>query len=212
MSTDPITQDSEWLDALRHGDDSALNLIMERWEGPLFAFAWRYLQNVSDAQDLVAEAFVRLHQQRQRLREDTRLASWLYTVLTHLCHNHHRWRRRHPTTGLDAPHDETGQTLADQLSCNAPLPCQALEDNERLAQLRAAIDRLPHELKTTLLLHHYEHLSYREIATITDCSERGVETRLYRARQRLREDLERQLSQEGGADGRLGIRPAHVHS
>jgi RNA polymerase sigma-70 factor, ECF subfamily len=55
--------------------------------------------------------------------------------------------------------------------------------------LGAAIDRLPHELKTTLLLHHYEHLSYRDIGEVTGCSERGVETRLYRARLRLKDEL-----------------------
>lgn len=52
--------------------------------------------------------------------------------------------------------------------------------------MRAAINRLPHDLKVTLLLHHYDRLSYREIGQITGCSERGVETRLYRARQQLR--------------------------
>ena len=51
------------------------------------------------------------------------------------------------------------------------------------------MDDLPHDLKVTVLLHHYEHLSYREIAAIIHCSERGVETRLYRARQHLREEL-----------------------
>jgi RNA polymerase sigma-70 factor (ECF subfamily) len=64
-----------------------------------------------------------------------------------------------------------------------------LEHDETCAAIRAAIDRLPHELKTTILLHHYERLSYREIGAISGCSERGVETRLYRARQRLREEL-----------------------
>lgn len=202
MSQLPQT-DSEWLKALRDGDDSALNLIMAQWEGPLFAFAWRYLQNISDAQDLVTETFVRLHQQRDKLREDTKLSSWLYTVITHLCHNHHRWRRRHPTTGLDAQDPETGRSLADEIPCAGPLPGHELERKEQIDRLREAIDRLPHELKTTLLLHHYEHLSYKEIAAVTECSERGVETRLYRAKQRLREDLERQAL----VNGEQGLRP-----
>ena len=55
--------------------------------------------------------------------------------------------------------------------------------------MRAAIDALPHDLKVAILLHHYEHLSYREMAAICECSERGVETRLYRARQLLRVQL-----------------------
>ena len=208
--TPESNNETAWLAALRDGDDSSLNLIIERWEGPLFAFAWRYVQNISDAHDLVAETFVRLHQQRERLREDTRLSAWLYTVLTRLCHNHHRWRRRHPSVGLDTPDPHTGRTLADDIPSAAPTPSHDLEHNERIDQLKQAIDRLPHELKSTLLLHHYEHLSYREIAAITECSERGVETRLYRARQRLKDDLERQASAQGGEAGRLDIRPAHL--
>jgi len=200
------TADTEDLLALRKGLDSALNPIMERWEGPLFAFAWRYVQNVSDAQDLVAETFVRLHQQRAKLREDTRLGSWLYTVLTHLCHNHYRWRRRHPSVSLEAADPNTGLSHADQVPCQAPGPVHDLEEGEQLDSLRQAIDRLPHELKSTLLLHHYDHLSYREIAVITQCSERGVETRLYRAKQRLREDLERGAARDSSA---LEPRPAH---
>ena len=64
-----------------------------------------------------------------------------------------------------------------------------MAQDESLAAVRAAIAQLPHDLRATVLLHHYEHLSYREIAAITGCSERGVETRLYRARQQLRVTL-----------------------
>ena len=74
-------------------------------------------------------------------------------------------------------------------------PNQALEHDEVLASVRAAIARLPHDLKVTLLLHHYDRLSYREIAEITGCSERGVETRLYRARIQLREMLSSRFPQ-----------------
>jgi RNA polymerase sigma factor (sigma-70 family) len=68
-------------------------------------------------------------------------------------------------------------------------PDVLLARDEALDALKDAIDALPHDLKVTVLLHHYEHLSYREIAAITHCSERGIETRLYRARQQLRKGL-----------------------
>ena len=67
------------------------------------------------------------------------------------------------------------------------------------AAVRTAINCLPHDLKVTVLLHHYDQLSYREIGAITGCSERGVETRLYRARQRLREELAGLLHEAVGA-------------
>jgi RNA polymerase sigma-70 factor, ECF subfamily len=193
VPTDPATDHADLLD-LRREDPAALNRLIERWKRPLFSFAYRYVQNSADANDLVAEAFVRLHQQRMRLRADTRLAAWLFTTLTNLCHNHHRWKRRHPTVALDAPARDDGGDGARSpgsasVAAGDPSPDAALEHDEALEAVRHAIDRLSHDLKVTMLLHHYEHLSYREIADITHCSERGVETRLYRARLQLREQL-----------------------
>jgi RNA polymerase sigma-70 factor (ECF subfamily) len=188
VNFDPAS-DLACLLALQHGQDSALNQLMARWQRPLFAFAWRYVQNTTDAHDLVAETFVRLHQQRDRLRPDTKLSAWLFTTLSNLCHNHYRWRRRHPTVSLDAPIDNTETSAHEAVSADAPAPNAALERDEAFASVRAAIDRLPHDLKITILLHHFERLSYREIGAVVGCSERGVETRLYRARQRLHDEL-----------------------
>jgi len=186
--------DSASLLALQRGEAAGLNGLIDRWQRPLHHFAFRYAQNTADAHDLVAETFVRLHQQRLKLRPDTKLSAWLFTTLTNLCHNHHRWKRRHPTVALDAPvgngtHDPDRVMPAMELASEQPAPDAALENDETIATVRTAIDRLPHDLKVTLLLHHYDRLSYREIAEIAGCSERGVETRLYRARQQLREML-----------------------
>ena len=192
MSSDPAL-DRASLAGLQHGDAAALNRLIERWQRPLLGFACRYVRNAADAQDLVAESFVRLYQRRERLSPDTNVAAWLFTTLTNLCHNHHRWRRRHPTVALDAPSepgDPAGSNrIAEGLAAPDAAPDSALTRDESLGAVRAAVDALPHDLKVTVLLHHYEHLSYREIAAITGCSERGVETRLYRARQQLRREL-----------------------
>lgn len=193
MSHDPATDEAALL-ALQQGDASALNRLIGRWQRPLHSFAYRYCQNQSDAEDLVAQTFARLYQQRTRFRPDTRLSAWLFTTLTNLCHNHHRWKRRHPTVNLESGPAGAGDEPArgpsqDNLVSDQMSPDQALERDEALAAVRAAIGRLPHDLKVTLLLHHYDRLSYREIAEITGCSERGVETRLYRARLQLREML-----------------------
>jgi RNA polymerase sigma-70 factor (ECF subfamily) len=177
---DPAADRSSLL-ALRRDDPSGLNQVIERWQRPLLGFAYRYVQNSVDAQDLVAETFVRLHRQRERLRSNTNLSAWLFTALTNLCHNHYRWKRRHPTHALD--------DTAGELRSAEDAPDAALAQDESLRALRAAVERLPHDLRVAVLLHHYEHLSYQQIAEVSGCSERGVETRLYRARQQLKKDL-----------------------
>jgi RNA polymerase sigma-70 factor (ECF subfamily) len=199
VATDPANDRASLL-GLQQGEAVALNRLIARWQRPLHSFAYRYLQNTADANDLVAEAFVRLYQQRERLRPDTKVSAWLFTTLTNLCHNHHRWKRRHPTVALDAPAftrdgDRERKAPADELSSEQPEPAAAMERDETLAAVRAAIEHLPHDLKVTLLLHHYDRLSYNEISEITGCSVRGVETRLYRARQQLREMLTSQLNE-----------------
>jgi RNA polymerase sigma-70 factor (ECF subfamily) len=189
VSNDPAT-DRASLVELQRGDAASLNRLIARWERPLLGFAYRYTQNTADASDLVAEAFVRLYHQRGRLRADTNLSAWLFTTLTNLCHNHHRWKRRHPTVALDAPAEPGGPPGgASGVVAREASPDDALARDESLAAVREAVEALPHDLKVTVLLHHYEHLPYREIAAITRCSERGVETRLYRARQQLRRHL-----------------------
>ena len=193
MSNDPAIDQASLL-ALQQGEAAALNRLIARWQRPLHSFAYRYCQNQADADDLVAQTFVKLYQQRNRLRPDTRLSAWLFTALTNLCHNHHRWKRRHPTVNFALRSSETGAAgpggpVQDDIPSEQAAPDQVMEHDETLAAVRVAIARLPHDLRVTLLLHHFDRLSYREIGEITGCSERGIETRLYRARQQLRELL-----------------------
>jgi len=193
VPNDPVTDQADLL-ALKEGEAAALNRLIERWQRPLHSFAYRYCQNQADADDLVAQTFVKLYQQRLRLRADTRLSAWLFTTLTNLCHNHHRWKRRHPTINLEqrsnaGDKEAAGGPFQEDIPSEQASPDRTLERDEALAEVRVAIARLPHDLRVTLLLHHFDRLSYREIAEITGCSERGIETRLYRARQQLRDFL-----------------------
>ncbi len=186
-----MNPENDDLHALQRGEDAALSRLMARWKKPLFSFAWWYLRNTTDANDVVSEVFVRLYQQNQRLDPASNLSAWLFTVLTNLCHNHYRWRRRHPTVSLEAPRrpDDDDQTVGSTLSSGHADPARTLEQQEAVNALAAAIETLPHDLKVPLLLHQYERLSYEEIGRIIGCSPRGVETRLYRARQYLRAEL-----------------------
>lgn len=171
------------LRALQAGDDTAMSRLAERWEKPLFGFAWRYVYNVADARDLATETLVRFYQHRAKFHRDSNVSAWMFTTLANLCRNHHRWRVRHPSVSVDDP-------LAQEQPTEIPSPSVDLEQHEILDSLAAAIDRLSPDLKEALLLYHYEHLSYGEISAVAGCSERGVETRLRRARRRLREALE----------------------
>lgn len=176
---------------LAAGREAALAELMERWEAPLRSFAQRYLQNPTDSADVVEEAFVRVYLRRAAFVPGSNFSAWLFTIAANLCRHKLRWRRRHPSEPLDRPADANdGDTPPPaDLPDRGHDPAAAAEQNERIAALRAAVSELPHDQRTAFLLHAYENLGYREIAGVLGCSERGVETRLYRARQALRAQL-----------------------
>ena len=193
MPADPA-QDLALMAALVGGRDSALDELMERWEGPLRSFAHRYLLNTADADEIVEETFVRIYHKRADFVPGSNFSAWIFTIAANLCRHRLRWRRRHPSESIDIPDADGSPGLGSTLPAGGADPAVATEGNERIAALRAAVDTLPHDQRTVFLLHAYENLSYREIAAAVGCSERGVETRLYRARQALRDKLSHLLA------------------
>jgi len=182
---------AEHMRALVAGRQAALNELMTLWEAPLLRFTYRYVQNEAVARDLVQETFVRVYLHRERFRPGTSFSTWAFTIAANLCRNHRRWQGRHPTVSLDEPVSTDNEALSrqDQLVCPTRSPDGNAQHTERVDALKAAIVELPHDLRTALLLYEYEELTYREIAEVVGCSEKGVESRLVRARMKLRKAL-----------------------
>jgi len=181
---------AEFMQALVAGRQAALDELMVLWEAPLLRFIYRYVQNEAVARDLVQETFVRVYLHRERFRPGTSFSTWAFTIAANLCRNHRRWQGRHPTVSLDEPTAaDNDLTRHDRLVSPDRGPDHHAQHAEHLDALKAAIAALPHDLRTALLLYEYEELSYREIAAIMGCSEKGVESRLVRARVRLRKVL-----------------------
>jgi len=175
--------------SLATGHDAALNELMERHGQKLFHYLIRCLQSEDDAADAAQEAFLRVYQNRAKFDASHQFSTWLYTIATNLVKDRYRHRARHPEVSLDAPDAETRATLMQHLPDAQPTPEESLRLSERAELVRKAIDRLPDDLRTALILFDYEDRSHAEIGQILNCSAKAVETRLYRARNILRERL-----------------------
>ena len=174
---------------LKEGDDLALNELMERWQKPLHSFILRYVGNHRDSIELAEETFVRVYQHRSRFKFKSKFSTWLLTIAANLCRHHARWRKRHPTISLDdaASIDEVSE---ESLFVSAEEIPSALASRTELARLvKEEIEKLPHDLKTAVLLSAYDGLSYAEIGVILGCTPKAVETRLYRVRKLLAKSL-----------------------
>jgi len=173
------------------GNDVALNDLMERHATPIFQFLCRMLDNEDDANDLAQETFVRVYRARTSFRIDHKFSTWCYTIAANLARNQFRWRARHPNVSLDADSEGTGQSIGSTLPASQPGPSEQALVAERAAAVRAAVNRLPEELREALVLCEWEDLSVAEVAAILETTPKAVESRLYRARQVLRERLKK---------------------
>jgi RNA polymerase sigma-70 factor (ECF subfamily) len=176
--------DIEAMKRLAEGDDLALNEIMNRWKNPLAAYLYRATGSREVAADLSQETFVRLYQSRDRYRPSAAFPTYLFRIASNLARNHARWRKRHPSVSIEDSGLMMQEFPGDDIS-----PDQAAASKERADRVDKAIARLPKDLRAALHLFTYEEMTQYQIALTLGCSVKAVESRIYRARQFLKEIL-----------------------
>jgi len=177
------------MERLAAGHDAVLNDLMERHATPVFHFLCRMVGNEDDANDLAQETFVRVFRARASFRPGGKFSTWLFTIAANLARNHFRWRSRHPNVSLETETGKAEQTLGSTLPALDPAPNEQALAAERTATVRAAVAKLPEDLREAIVLCEWEELSVADAAAILETTPKAVESRLYRARQLLREKL-----------------------
>ena len=188
--------DEALMKALAQGKDSALNGLMEKYRQALYSFLFRFVQNETDAADLAQESFVRIYQNRQRFNPNQKFTTWMFQIATNLAKDRLRWRARHPEASTDVAE---AYTLEGHSEANAPDRELVLQETGEA--VRKAIAKLPEDLRLPMIFSQYEDRSQAEIAEILGCTVKAVETRIYRAKQLLRKDLEIFLKDVSGIGG-----------
>lgn len=180
--------DPELMSRLAAGDDLALNVLMDRWGGRITSFLHKMTGNRDTAIDLAQETFVKLYQARDRYRANGSFSTYLFAIASNLARNHARWKGRHPTLSLDATPEDGGATVPELADPNQT-PEEVAQAEEKIRAVHEAFLRLPPDLREAMTLFIYEGMGYAEIASVSRCSPKAVETRIYRARQLLKDQL-----------------------
>lgn len=168
--------DIELVERLQHGEEPAFDELMGRYKRPVVNFCYRLLNDAGDADDVAQEVFVRVYQRIGSYRPRGKFTTWLFALARNACVDRLRYRKRHPTEPLDV----------------APEPASVSNDTETREigeEIAVAVAELPEDQRTVVVLAEYHGMSYAEIAGIMSCSEKSVESRLYRAKQILRQRL-----------------------
>lgn len=179
--------DAELMRRVQGGDEAAFAVLLERWELPVKRTLARLLLNTSEAEELAQDAFVRVWQQREKFRAGASFRPWLFSIAVNLARNRRRWWRKRPSVSLEA-WNEAAQPPSGGGGA-AAVGRDAMENAERAAMVQEAVAALPADLREAIVLFEYEEMSHEEIAATVGGTRKAVESRIHRAREKLRKRL-----------------------
>lgn len=178
--------DRATVERAQRGDESALDELLQRYRDPVFAFVYRLLGHAANTEDVAQETFVRAFQNigRFHFRRGARFSTWLFQLARNAALDELRRQQRQPRATLEPGALEPADT--------APDAARQLIHRELGEAIARAVATLPEDQRTALVLTEYHGLPAAEVARVLDCSARGAEARLFRARQAVRTLLVRQ--------------------
>ncbi|HHO50966.1 MAG TPA: RNA polymerase sigma factor [Deltaproteobacteria bacterium] len=168
--------------AARDGDLSARTWLVDRWGGPVFRFCRRMLNNDQDGRDAAQDTLVKVLRNLHRYDPKRSFSTWVFGIARNTCIDEHRRRKRR---SWDEPRDVV------DLHASPMLDAVRLQ---RAELLERALQDIPPMYREVLILYHFEHKKYTEIAEILELPLGTVMNRIFRARKKLRAAYE----QHGG--------------
>jgi len=189
ISWSPVdSREAALVERCASGDESACAELVASHQRMVFGLALHLLGDRDEALDLSQEVFLRVFRTISSFRGQSALRTWIYRIVVNQARNRQRWwRRRH--RGEQVSLDEHLQQFGDMESVADMAPDRLLASKETAARIWQALDRLPFDQRTALILREVDGLRYEEIAFSLGVAVGTVKSRLTRARQALRADL-----------------------
>ncbi len=184
------------LTGLCRGDDDAYEILIQRYQQPVYNLVCRLMNDPSDASDIVQEVFLKVFRSIRSFRHGSSLKTWIYRIAVNEAYNHRRWFSRHQRQEVAFSPDEGAQTYADSLADPGRTPFDQAADGETRALVERALEQLNPKFRAAVVLRDIEDLSYEEIAAVLEVSLGTVKSRILRGREALRRILEGRLETE----------------
>jgi RNA polymerase sigma-70 factor (ECF subfamily) len=177
--------DQVLVERVQSGDKQAFGLLVTKYQRKLVRLLARLIRDPAEVEDVAQETFIKAYRALPSFRGDSAFYTWLYRIGVNTAKN---WLvshgRRVPTTtdvaSEDAESYENGELLRD-----VNTPERLLMSKEIGDTVEAAMNALPEELRTAVMLREIEGLSYEEIAQVMDCPIGTVRSRIFRAREAI---------------------------
>ncbi len=176
----------EWMLAFQAGDDEAFDRIVEHYSGQVFGLLRRLLGPAATIEDLAQDAFLRLYRARDRYQPRGKLSTFLYRITYNLALNRLRDTKRRREVVLPSTPEGERIELED---ASTEAPWQDPDRRSWAARIEEALECLPENQRTALVLQHYDGFDLEQIGEVLGISAKAVKSLLHRARTKLREIL-----------------------
>mgnify|MGYP000860906249 FL=1 len=175
--------DQALVERAQGGDKHAFDLLVGKYQRKLGRLLSRFIRDSAEVEDVAQEAFIKAYRALPSFRGDSAFYTWLYRIGINTAKNYlvSQGRRAPTSTSFDAEESEGFEDAGQLRDINTP---ESLLLSKQIGEtVNAAMDALPEELRTAIVLREIEGMSYEEIAGIMDCPIGTVRSRIFRARE-----------------------------
>jgi RNA polymerase sigma-70 factor (ECF subfamily) len=181
--------DQELVARVQRGDKQAFGLLVSKYQRKLARLLMRLIRDPAEVEDVAQETFIKAYRALPSFRGDSAFYTWLYRIGVNTAKNYLVSQGRRAPTSTDFDSEEAeGFDEGEQLRDNNT-PERLLQSKQVGETVNAAMDALPEELRTAIMLREIEGLSYEDIARIMECPIGTVRSRIFRAREAVAEKL-----------------------
>jgi RNA polymerase sigma-70 factor (ECF subfamily) len=191
LTTNPTSADDtdqELVRRVQAGDQTAFNLLVLKYQHRVLKLVGRFVNDAAEAEDVAQEAFLKAYRALASFRGDSAFYTWLYRIAINTAKNALVSQRRRPVD-FDLDLQDPEQYDRQAKLKEADTPEGVLLTDEIRAVVEEAMEQLPEDLRTAIVLRELEGLSYEEIAEAMDCPVGTVRSRIFRAREAIDKKL-----------------------